>query len=189
MGAAAHALPAREAVARGFGVELVSPPNASAARVILGREPAQNRFWTGSLSVDRGGTPCGVDLIHVGALGGGEHIDGDGGTGVALVAGAGALVDWKPPVGSWSDNGVDPRVCGIASGEKCGAGWRTDRLNIVVFENRPGFREPVNVRGLDLPAAVESAIRITQVVDQKEDDVGLGGGCTQKARTDQKQTE
>ena len=70
----------------------------------------------------------------------------------------GALVEWKPPAGSRSDDGIDACVYGIASGEECRACWGTHWLHVMVLQNRPRFCETINVRGLDLRAAVKSAV-------------------------------
>lgn len=60
------------------------------------------------------------------------------------------------------------------------------KLHIVVFNDGPSSSQLVDVRRLDLRAAIEAAIRITEIVDEEEDHIrprrggGEGGGKGKK---------
>jgi len=43
-----------------------------------------------------------------------------------------------------------------------------------MLEDGAGFSQAIDVRGKDLFAAVEATVGVTEVVNQEEDDVGLG---------------
>jgi hypothetical protein len=45
-----------------------------------------------------------------------------------------------------------------------------------MLEDGAGFSQAIDVRGKDLFAAVETAVGVTEVINQQEDDVWLGGG-------------
>jgi len=43
-----------------------------------------------------------------------------------------------------------------------------------MLEHGAGFSQAINVRGEDLFATVEATVGVTEVINQEEDDVGLG---------------
>ena len=82
----------------------------------------------------------------------------------------------ESPGGVRTDDRIDAGARGVASREQRRAGRRADGLHIVVLQHGTRFGESVDVRRQDLLAAVETAVGVTEVINQQEDDVWLGRG-------------
>ena len=89
-----------------------------------------------------------------------------------------ALGEREAPGGVGADDAVDAGVRRVAPGEERGARRRADGLRVERFQNRAVAGELVEVRRLDVGAAVEAGVGVTQVVGEDVDDVGFrrGGG-------------
>jgi hypothetical protein len=81
----------------------------------------------------------------------------------------------QTPAGPRRDDRVDARLRRVTPGQQRGASRRADRLDVVVLDDRAALGETVDIRRLDILAAVEATIGVAQVIDQEEDDVRLRG--------------
>jgi hypothetical protein len=70
------------------------------------------------------------------------------------------------------EGALHPDTVGIASGQKCGAAGRTDRLSDVeVRETSSLLGEGVEVRGPDVLSPEATEVTVAEVIDQDQHDV------------------
>jgi hypothetical protein len=80
----------------------------------------------------------------------------------------------QPPGGVRPHDGIDAGARRIAPRHQGRAGGRTHRLNVKRFQNGAATGDLVEVRRLDVLAAIEAGIGVAHVVSEDEDDVGFG---------------